>query len=91
MNERTTFCRAERVLWRVFAGEVLVAVPGRDDIDQLEGPAAAVWYELKSPRTIDEVTESLCKGFASPAELVGPYVKSLLNDLDRRGCVEVSR
>jgi hypothetical protein len=91
VNDRTMFRRADRVLWRSFAAEVLIAVPGRDDIDHLEGTAAAVWDELKAPRTATEVTDRLCLEFASPADVVGPDVEGLLKVLVQRGCIEVTR
>ena len=90
MNDRTIFRRADRVLWRSFAAEVLVAVPGRDDINQLVGTAAAVWDELEVPRTAAEVIERLCDEFASPTEVVGPDVEALLEDLVQRGCIVVT-
>jgi hypothetical protein len=89
VNKESTFRRSDRVLWRSFAAEVLVAVPGRDDIDHLTGTAASVWDELEVPRSVREVTESLCEEFASPPEVVGPDVEALLQDLLRRGCLEV--
>jgi hypothetical protein len=91
VNDRTMFRRADRVLWRSFAAEVLVAVPGRDDIDHLEGTAAAVWDELEAPRTATEVIDRLCAEFASPADVVGPDVETLLKDLVLKGCIEVTR
>jgi hypothetical protein len=91
VSDRTTYRRADRVLWRSFAAEVLVAVPGRDDVDHLEGTAAAVWDELDAPRTAAEVTDSLCEEFASPAAVVGPDVETLLEDLVQRGCIEAAQ
>jgi hypothetical protein len=91
VNKELIFRRSDRALWRSFAAEVLVAVPGRDDIDHLTGTAAAVWDELEVPRSVREVTETLCEEFASPAEVVGPDVETLLEDLVKRGCTEVVR
>ena len=85
------FRRAERALWRSFAAEVLVAVPGRDDIDHLEGTAAVVWDELVVPCTAREVTERMCVEFASPPDVVGPDVEVLLAELVQRGCIEVAQ
>jgi hypothetical protein len=91
LKGETIFTRSDQSLWRSFATEVLVAVPGRDDIDQLVGTAAAIWDELDVPRTAREVAESLGGEFAAPAEVIRQDVERLLDDLVQRGCIEVAQ
>jgi hypothetical protein len=48
--------RAE-VPWRRVGEEILVARPGREEIESLTGPAAMVWLLVDSPTTVAGMLE----------------------------------
>jgi Coenzyme PQQ synthesis protein D (PqqD) len=88
MTGEELYMRADDILSRSFADEVLLAAPRRNEVDQLKGPAADVWDLLDRPRTLPEIIEQLKKRyFGAPVERVKDDVQALLDDLVDRGWI----
>lgn len=88
MTYEVIYMRTEDVLYRSFAGEVLLAAPRRNEVDQLKGPAADVWDLLDRPRTLPDVVEQLKKRYGgAPVDRVQDDVQALLDDLVERGWI----
>lgn len=82
--------RVPGAAFRRLGEQVIVAVPGRDDIDVLVGSAAAVWSLLDVPRTITELVDILESRFRSAPHQIERDVRVLLERLRAEGAVEVS-
>jgi Coenzyme PQQ synthesis protein D (PqqD) len=74
-----TVVRRATAPWRRVGEAVLVAPRGRDDFEQLNGLAAAVWLELDAHRPVRELGQAL----GGPADL-----DDVLQQLRTRGLVE---
>jgi len=84
----TRFVRSPGALSRRVGGEVLLAAPGRGDIDRLSDSAGAVWSLLDEPRTMPGVVGSLSEAYGIAPERIAADVEALVDDLVRRGWVE---
>lgn len=58
MNEQDVRLGRIPVPWRRVGTEVLIARPGRQDVDSLQGAAAMVWLLLDRPSTMEEMLAS---------------------------------
>jgi hypothetical protein len=86
-NERPVR-QAPSALCRDLGDEVLVAVPGRPDVDVLTGGAALVWRLLETPLLVGEMVAELAEpGGPDPLE-VRAGLDAVLADLRGRGLIE---
>jgi hypothetical protein len=76
------------VLWRSFGGEALLARAGHDGIDRLSGGAWEVWELLDEPRSLAEVISILSKAHRISADVLGPRLQDVVQDLLRRRWIE---
>lgn len=83
----TLIRRSPGALWRRVVDEVLVALPGRDDIQKLVGPAAAAWALLELPRAIPELVEELSQIYGVERHRIASDVEHLVSDLLARGSI----
>jgi hypothetical protein len=81
--------RASHVLERRFAGEVLLATQGREEVDRLEGTSAAVWQLLDEPRAFSDLTDVLASVYRASAREIEADVQTLLEGLEELGYVEI--
>lgn len=89
MSEREpTLRRTPSALWRLAADEVVVAIPGRTEIDRLIGPAATAWALLEDPRTVADLVDNLAEIYSTTPERIAPEVKSVLRELVQRGSLQ---
>jgi len=84
----TRFVRSRVALSRRVGGEVLLAAPGREDIDRLSDTAGAVWSLLEEPMPAPALVARLSEAYGVPEERIAADVEVLLADLVRRGWVE---
>ena len=80
--------RARAVLERRFAGEVLLTMQGRDEMDRLDGSAAATWSLLDEPTTTEALVDELTEIYGVHRIEVDGSVRRLLSELRDRGYVE---
>lgn len=85
--EKARFRRSASTLWREVGGEILLAPPGREDLDQLSGTAATVWILLEEPQTIQELVSTLGDLYNTQAEAITAEVEQLVYDLVSRGSI----
>jgi hypothetical protein len=76
------------VLERRFAGEVLLTMQGRDEIDRLEGTAAVTWSLLEMPTTTAALVDELAGIFGAHRIEVDGSVRRFLAELHGRGYLE---
>lgn len=81
------FVRSTSALSRTVGGEVLLAAPGRDDVDRLSPTAGAVWSLLEVPRTASSLVDELCDAFDAPRQRIEADLDALLTDLATRGWI----
>ncbi len=89
MNDTTRIRRCATAIDRSVGAEVLLATADRDEVDRLSETAAAVWHTLDVVRTRSEVAELMAGSFGQELRAVRADVDSLLDELVRRGWVEV--
>jgi hypothetical protein len=80
--------RAPAVLERRFAGEVLLTMQGRHDMDRLDGTAAVTWSLLETLTTTDALVDRLGEIYGAHRIEVEGSVRRFLAELGGRGYVE---
>jgi hypothetical protein len=83
--------RAQGVLSRRYADEVLLASMDRDGCEGLSGPATDVWNLLESPRSLADLVGALAPGYSASPALIAKDVDALITTLRERGFVEELR
>jgi hypothetical protein len=84
----TRFVRSPVALSRRVGGELLLAAPGRTEVDRLSDSAGAVWSLLEEPMAAPALVTTLSEAYGVPEERIAADVEALLADLVRRGWVE---
>lgn len=84
----TRFVRSRTALWRRVGGEILLAAPGRPDVDRLSNSAGAVWTLLEEPMPASALVATLSDAYGVPRGQITGDVEALLADLQARGWVE---
>jgi len=82
-----TYRRSAGVLFRAYAGEVVIAAPN-GDFELLSGPGAEVWALLAAVRSEEEIVRALAANYRAPVRTVERDVRRLMGDLVRRGLIE---
>ena len=85
----TRFRRSESALFRIVGPDVLLTRLGLTEVDLLAGSAGLVWQLLDVPRTGSKLVAALVDRYGIPASAIEPVLSSFLEDLERRGWVEV--
>jgi Coenzyme PQQ synthesis protein D (PqqD) len=83
--------RAQGVLFRRYADEILLASVDREGCEGLAGTAAEVWDLLESPRSVAELVGALTPWYQAPSGIIAGDVTALLGDLRDRGFVVETR
>jgi hypothetical protein len=82
------FRRSDRVLSRRVGADVLVTIPGDEDVHELSGSAIAVWAVLETPRTLTELVGDLADAHAAQPAEIADDVEGCLLTLMAHGVVE---
>lgn len=82
-----TYRRSPRVLFRAYAGEVVLAPPN-GSLELMSGPGADVWGLLGAARSEGEIVQVLAANYHAPVATVERDVRRLMGDLERRGLIE---
>ena len=80
--------RASGVPFRWLDDRVILALPGKEDLESLDGTAAAVWDLLSEPMTVPELTKVLSDQYRAPRGRIARDVRSLIDTLKHQGSVE---
>jgi hypothetical protein len=83
--------RADGVLFRSFADEVLLTSMDLDGCEGLSGPATDVWNLLESPRSLADLVGALAPEYRAPPAVMSEDVDALITELRERGFVEELR
>lgn len=86
--EAIRFQRSPSTLWREVGDLILLAPQGRDDFDQLSGPAATAWLLLEEPRSLEELMRLLGDLYGTAPEAIATDVRQLVDGLVGRGSIE---
>jgi hypothetical protein len=76
--------------WRRVGEDILLAPIGRDDFDHLSGTAAIMWRLLETPRSLDDLVNTLADMYTISAEEIATDVRALVAELMDRGAIQVS-
>lgn len=87
-HEPVRYRRSSEALERSFGGEVLLALPEREDVELLSGTASSVWLLLAAPTSAEDIVKRLARDFAVDLETVKADVEPLLRQLERGGWIE---
>jgi hypothetical protein len=79
--------RSPSTPWRRVADSILLAPPGREDFDQLSGPAATTWLLLEEPHTLEELVTMLGNLYGTDPGMISTDVSELIEKLISRGSV----
>ena len=82
--DRVRFSSAPDLLSRSFAGRVILAAPGDEEIHSLSGTAGVVWELFDQPRTRSETSTILSEAFGVPLNEILPQVDDLIEQLVSR-------
>lgn len=80
--------RAQGVLFRRYADEILLASVDGEDCEGLAGAAAEVWDLLESPRSVTDLVGALTPLYRASPGIIAGDVTALLGALRDRGFVE---
>jgi hypothetical protein len=78
------------VLWRRTYDRVLILVPGRDGILTLQGSGRDLWAALEEPGSVGALSQRLAAVYTAPVEQIASDIVPVIEDLARRGAVNVS-
>jgi hypothetical protein len=90
MSHQVKLGRSPQILFRNVGPDVLLAVPGRHDFEQLGGSGALLWDMLAEPRTVNEVVELLAVAYGEDPSVVRPGVEAVVEQLVHLGVLEVA-
>jgi hypothetical protein len=80
--------RSRNILFRAYAGEVVLASPNDETFELLSGPAADAWSLVSEARSQAQIAQALAEAYGAPEETVAKDIGVLLEDLQRRGLIE---
>lgn len=86
MNE-PRWRRDVRLPFQEIQGQVVVVVPARRELHELDETAAFLWAELAKERTAPQLVDALCDAFEVTPEVAAADVREFLGDLETRGLV----
>lgn len=78
---QTRYTQSREVLQRTVSEDVLLAVPDRSDMERLSGTSAVVWKLLESPKTLDEIVETLADAYGASPATIRADVEALLDSM----------
>jgi hypothetical protein len=87
-DDRVRFSRAPDLLTRSFAGRVILAAPGDEEIHALSGTAGVIWELFAQPRTRTETSTILSEAFDVPLGEILPQVDELIRQLVARNLLQ---
>jgi hypothetical protein len=80
--------RAEGLIWREFAGEVIVATREGDDFEVLASTGSLIWELLERPCSVDELVDPLAVVFGTSGSSIRGDVVAYVDELEERGVIE---
>lgn len=87
MKTEVAYRRSDAALTRSFAGEVVLALSDREDVQHLSGTGADVWQVLAEELTLPSLIELLADRYGVDAEAIRDQVESFVSDLVGLGAV----
>ncbi len=66
-------------------GQVVIVVPSRRQMHQLDEVATFLWHQLKEPRSGHELVRSLCDEFEVELDRAEKDVAAFLSELEKKG------
>lgn len=79
--------RHPAAVWRATQSFLVAAVPPAPPT-RISGSAGAVWRELATPRTVEEVVAALAAALPTDGEAISADIESLVTELVRLGLAE---
>jgi hypothetical protein len=83
------YSRAERVLWRQATDRVLLLPATDGELVSLTGTGVALWELLTEPIELSELSAVMGAAYNTDPQVVEADLLPLLEDLARRGLVQV--
>jgi hypothetical protein len=83
------YSRGKRVLWRQAADRVLLLPATDGELVSLTGTGVALWELLVEPVELSELSAVMATAYHTDPQVIAADVLPLLEDLARRGLVEV--
>ncbi|HEY0713266.1 MAG TPA: PqqD family protein [Polyangia bacterium] len=81
----TTWQRRPELPFQVVADDVLVVDPATRAVHLFNRTAARIWMLLSSPRSLDDLTNTLADEYDAPIAELRAEVASFIADLRRKG------
>lgn len=82
------FTRSPEALSRYIGADVLVTIPGDEQVHELSGGASAIWEELRTPRDVVDLIDRLTSAHAAEPSLIATQVEECIDTLLRLRVVE---
>ena len=82
--------RASGAVWRSSLDQVIVSVPGSDELLVLTGTAADLWHALAESTTVDALSRRMADAFDGSADTIAADLTAALQDLATQGAVSAT-
>ena len=69
-------------------GRIVIVVPARRQMHQLDDVASYLWNQLREPRSPGELARSLCEEFEVEPERAEKDVAAFLEELEKKGLTQ---
>jgi hypothetical protein len=79
------FRRDSRWPFQEIEGKIVILVPARREVHQLDEVGTFVWKRLEEARTLDEVVGAVCEEFEVEEERARRDVEEFLGSLEEKG------
>lgn len=80
-----TFCRNPKLPSQQIQGQVVIVVPARSELHQLDEVGTFLWDELKTRRSAPDLARAVSEEFDVDPAQAEKDVRAFLNALDEKG------
>jgi len=85
MARSPTYCRDSKLPSQEIQGQVVIVVPARSELHQLDEVGSFLWGEIKTRRSAQDLAQALCGEFDVDPIQAEKDVCAFLKTLDEKG------
>jgi hypothetical protein len=85
MSRSAHFCRNSKLPSQEIQGQVVIIVPSRSEMHQLDEVGTFLWGELARGRSAEDLAQAVCREFDANPGQVEKDVRAFLKTLDEKG------
>ncbi len=88
MSEKRRFRRDAALPFQEFEGQVVIVVPSRREMHQLDEAGTFLWNCLREARDVPELVEALCGEFEVDRDRAEKDVRAFVAEFGEKGLVQ---